>query len=61
MPGNQCKGSWPDSVMDRYICKGGAFESALPYKAADNDMYKCSTTLLRYNTGEGNIVPRCRL
>jgi hypothetical protein len=54
--GDQCKGSWPDSVMDRYICHGAAFEAALPFKAADADMYKCKDkppeVLPRYLCGE---------
>ncbi|WIA22567.1 hypothetical protein OEZ86_009554 [Tetradesmus obliquus] len=56
--GDQCKGSWPDSVMDRYICRGAAFESALPYKAYDAGVYPCkpSSSLPRYNTGAKSFM-----
>jgi hypothetical protein len=51
--------------MDRYICKGAAFEAALPYKAAD--MYTCKdkSVLKRYLCGEQQqrlrqLAGRCR-
>ena len=46
--GNQCAGAWPDSVFDRYICRGAPFESAQPYNAADSNNCRA---IPRYNTG----------
>lgn len=46
--GNQCKGAWPDSVFDRYICKGAPFEAAQPYDALDSNTCRA---IPRYNTG----------
>lgn len=46
--GNQCSGAWPDSVFDRYICRGAPFESAQPYNANDGNTCR---SIPRYNTG----------
>lgn len=48
-PGNQCGGVWPDTVLDRYVCNGAAFESSAPYNALDTN--RCSSSITRYNTG----------
>ncbi|KAF8066428.1 hypothetical protein HT031_002752 [Scenedesmus sp. PABB004] len=46
--GNQCGGAWPDSVFDRFTCRGAPFEAAQPYNAADGNVCR---DIPRYNTG----------